>query len=61
MMLFRRRDAWWDLEGKAARAERRRQRAVASAAFMTATLATGVAAAMWWIQLGVSSMLPHLG
>jgi hypothetical protein len=57
MTLFRRRDAWWEMDGKAARGRRRQQRFVSSVAFMTAIAATAGAATMWWLQLGVGAIL----
>jgi hypothetical protein len=57
MTMFKRRDAWWEMDGKAARSERRRHRFVASLAFMTAIAATAGAATMWWVQLGVAAVL----
>jgi len=57
MTMFGRRDAWWEQDGKAARGERRRQRFVASVAFMAATGAAAGAATMWWMQLGVAAAI----
>ncbi len=57
MTLFRRRDAWWEQDGKAARARRRQHRLVSSLAFMIAIAATAGAATMWWLQLGVGAVL----
>jgi hypothetical protein len=56
-MTFRRRDAWWEMDGKAARGERRRQRFVATVAFLVATFATASAATMWWMQIGAAAFL----
>lgn len=56
-MTFRRRDAWWEMDGKAARGERRRQRFVATVAFLTATAATAGAATMWWMHVGAAAVL----
>ena len=50
MTMFRRRDAWWEMDGKAARGERRRQRFVESLAFTAAVAAAAGAATMWWMQ-----------
>ena len=57
MTMFRRRDAWWEMDGKAARSERRRHKFVASFAFVTAIAATAGAATMWWLQLGIAAIL----
>ena len=57
MTQFRRRDAFWEMDGKAARGTRRRHRFVASLAFMTAVAATAGAATMWWLQMGVGALL----
>ena len=57
MMMFRRRDAWWEMDGKAARSERRRHKFVASFALVTAIAATAGAATMWWLQLGIAAIL----
>jgi|tagenome__1003787_1003787.scaffolds.fasta_scaffold20029804_1 hypothetical protein len=57
MTMFRRRDAWWEMDGKAARGERRRQRFVESVAFIAAMAATAGAATMWWTQVGVGAAL----
>ena len=57
MMQFRRRDAFWEMDGKAARNARRRHQLVASLAFMTAVAATAGAATMWWLQTGVGTLL----
>jgi hypothetical protein len=55
--LLRRRDPWWESDGRAARRARRRQRFVASVAFLAALTAVGGAAVGWAIQLGVASAL----
>jgi hypothetical protein len=57
MMMFRRRDAWWEMDGKAARGARRRHKFVASVAFMVAVAATAGAATMWWLQVGVGAII----
>ena len=57
MTMFRRRDAWWEMDGKAARGERRRQRFVESLAFTAAVAAAAGAAMMWWMQLGVGAAI----
>ena len=57
MMTFRRRDAFWEMDGKAARSKRRQQRFVAGLAFLSATFAIAGAATMWWLQLGVGALI----
>ncbi len=57
LSLFRRRDPWWEVDGPAARRDRRRRRFVASVAFLTALVALGCAAVAWSIELGLAAML----
>jgi hypothetical protein len=57
MTMFRRRDAWWEQDGKAARSKRRQERFVSSVALMVAIAATAMTATMWWLQLGVGAVL----
>ena len=57
MTMFRRRDAWWEMDGKAARSHRRQQRFVSTVAFLIATLATAMTATLWWMQLGVGAVI----
>jgi hypothetical protein len=57
MAMFRRRDAWWEMDGKAARGERRRQRFTATVAFLAATAAIAGAATMWWIHVGAAHVI----
>jgi hypothetical protein len=62
--LFRRRDPFWEMDGPAARAKRRRDRFVSSVAFIAALTAVAGAAFTWSIQLGIAAMLglhTHLG
>jgi hypothetical protein len=54
LSLFRRRDPWWEADGPAARRERRKQRAMNSAAFAAAVAAIGATALAWSIELGVA-------
>jgi hypothetical protein len=64
MSLFRRRDPFWEMDGPAARAKRRRQRFVSSVAFIAAMAAVAGAAFAWAVQLGIAAMLglhTHLG
>ena len=54
--LLNRRDPWWEADGPAARRARRRERAVAVAAFVAAVTAVGAAAIAWSIQLGIAAL-----
>jgi hypothetical protein len=59
--MFNRRDPWWEVDGPAARRERRRQRFVSVAAFVTSLMAVSGAAYIWAIHLGLAGGLPfHL-
>jgi hypothetical protein len=51
--LFRRRDPWWEMDGPAARAKRRRHRIVSGVAFVVALTAVVGAAFVWSIQIGL--------
>jgi hypothetical protein len=53
-MPFQRRDPWWDMEGVAARATRRRKMVVSATAFATSITASGLTLAAWMIQLGLA-------
>jgi uncharacterized membrane protein len=57
LSLFRRRDPWWEADGRAARGERRRRRVVTLIAFAASLVAVGGAAAAWAIELGLPAML----
>jgi hypothetical protein len=57
LSLFRRRDPFWEIDGPAARARRRRDRFVSSVAFVTALTAVAGAAFAWSVQLGIANML----
>lgn len=50
-VLFRRRDPWWDLEGRGARRTRLRQRIVALTAFVLSVGACGLTTAVWIREL----------
>ena len=54
LSLFRRRDPWWEMDGPAARAARRRHRFVSLLAFVAAMGAIVSAAVAWAIQLGIA-------
>jgi hypothetical protein len=59
--MFNRRDPWWEVDGPAARRERRRERFVSVAAFVASLTAVCGAAYIWAIHLGLASGLPfHL-
>ena len=59
--LFARRDPWWEIDGPAARRERRRRRAVSLAAFMLSLFAVTASAYAWAFHLGyVGSLAVHL-
>jgi len=57
MSLLRRRDPWWEADGRAARRARRRQRFVSTLAFLAAVTAVGGAAVGWAIELGIAASL----
>ncbi len=54
---FRRRDPLWEVDGRAARRARRRQRFVSGVAFLASLAALGGAAIGWAIQLGIAGAL----
>jgi hypothetical protein len=54
LSVFRRRDPWWESDGRAARRERRKQRVMSVAAFAAAMVAVGASALAWSIELGVA-------
>lgn len=53
--LFNRRDPWWEVDGPTARRERRRQRFMATAAFLASIAAFSGATYAWAIHLGLAS------
>jgi hypothetical protein len=57
LSLFRRRDPWWEMDGPAARAKRRRDRIVSTIAFVAAIAAVVGAAFAWSIQVGLTAFL----
>jgi hypothetical protein len=59
--LFSRRDPWWDVEGSAARRDRRRHRLIALTAFLASIAAVGAATYAWAIHLGLASFALHAG
>ena len=59
--LFNRRDPWWDVEGSAARRDRRRHRLVAMTAFFASIAAISGATYAWAIHLGLASFSVHAG
>jgi hypothetical protein len=52
LILFARRDPWWEIDGPAARRERRRRRIVSFAAFMLSVFAVTASAYAWAFHLG---------
>ena len=58
LSMFRRRDPWWEADGRAARNARRKKRFVSSLAFVTAVAAVAATAFAWSIQLGIAA---HFG
>ena len=58
LSIFRRRDPWWEADGRAARNARRRKRFVSGMAFVAAVAAVGATAFAWMIQLGIAA---HFG
>jgi hypothetical protein len=52
--LFNRRDPWWEVDGPAARRERRRQRLIATMAFVASITAVSGATYAWAIHLGLA-------
>ncbi len=57
--LFDRRDPWWEVDGPAARRQRRRQRAMSLAAFFASLTAVSGATYVWALHLGIAAAL-HL-
>lgn len=57
MSLLRRRDPWWEMDGPAARAARRRHRFVSFVAFLASMGAIASAAVAWAIELGIAGTL----
>lgn len=57
LSLFRRRDPWWESDGRAARGERRRRRMVSLIALAASLAAVGGAAIAWAIQLGLAGTI----
>jgi len=55
--LFRRRDPWWEMDGPAARAKRRRDKFVSAIAFVAAVTAVVGAAFAWSVQIGLGTLL----
>jgi hypothetical protein len=61
LALFHRRDPWWDVEGSAARHDRRRRRLIALSAFVASLAALSGATLAWAIHLGLTSFALHVG
>jgi hypothetical protein len=52
LVLFARRDPWWEIDGPAARRERRRRRLVSITAFVMSLFAVTASAYAWAFHLG---------
>jgi hypothetical protein len=62
MVMIDKHDPWWEIDGRAARRERRRQRIVSISAFAASLLAVLGSAYVWAIHLGlVGGLAIHLG
>ena len=57
LTFFNRRDPWWDVDGPAARRQRRHRRVVSMAAFVASLTAVSGATYMWALHLGVAATL----
>ena len=55
--LHRRRDPFWEMDGPAARAKRRKHRFVSTIAFAAAVTAVVGAAFMWATQVGLAAFV----
>ena len=53
MAMFEKHDPWWEIDGPAARRERRRQRIVSFAAFAASLVAVMGSAYVWAFHLGL--------
>ena len=62
MAMFNKHDPWWEIDGPAARRERRRQRIVSRTAFAASLVAVMGSAYMWAFHLGlVGGVAIHFG
>ena len=62
MARFNQHDPWWEIDGPAARRERRRHRIVTLSAFATSLLAVVGSAYIWAFHLGlVGALAFHIG
>jgi len=62
MAMFDKHDPWWEIDGLAARRERRRHRIVSLSAFAASLLAVLGSAYIWAFHLGlVGGLTIHLG
>lgn len=60
--MFDKHDPWWEIDGPAARRERRRHRIVSISAFAASLLAVAGSAYVWAFHLGlVGGLALHLG
>ncbi|HEY4189475.1 MAG TPA: hypothetical protein VGM28_03560 [Candidatus Limnocylindrales bacterium] len=57
LSLFHRHDPFWEMDGPAARAKRRRDRFVSITAFAASLTALGLAGFVWWMQVGAGALL----
>ena len=57
LSLFRRRDPWWEMDGPAARAKRRRERSSRASRSSPPIAAVVGAAFAWSIQVGLAAFL----
>ena len=57
LSLFRRRDPFWEMDGPAARAKRRRERFVSTIAFAVALTAVVLSGLLWWMHVGAGALL----
>ena len=57
LSLFRRHDPFWEMDGPAARAKRRRDRFVSVIAFLASLTAVGLAGFIWWTHVGAGALL----
>jgi uncharacterized membrane protein len=60
--MFNKHDPWWEIDGPAARRQRRRRRFVSASAFAASLLAVLGSAYIWAFHLGlVGGLALHLG
>jgi hypothetical protein len=54
LAFFNRRDPWWEVDGPAARRERRRHRVISISAFVASLTAVSLATLVWAMHLGIA-------